>query len=272
MYPKYYLQVKNSFTTSAMSSVQQKLNHVDERSKKIVIGFMRLSEAMIPIDIINLCILFYAISESFDKHGKLLHISDSENGMKDVIVEQKTRESSQSVLASFVVDTEQLATSAIEWTFKIHPTTIKQLSRLIMYVGIVDGSEKTITNFPLDNYAFGAGKSYRNYGWRCRVRRENTMREKINQWIHQRSHTFKSDRRYQDNAAVTVFKSGDNEVNTIQLRMDIPKKSLLMIVNDKKDGIKKFENVDMTGLYRMALSMRAPCFKIEIVDFQINQQ
>ena len=266
--------IKTSFS---MSSLQARLKNVDVKSKKIVIGFIRLSHMMIPIDIINLCILFYAICESFGKHGEYLHISDSENGVESVIVEQKERESGQTVLGSFVIDTQQLAKSVIEWTFKIYPTTIKQVPIFIMYIGIVDGSEETITNsIELDTYAFASGKSYRNYGWRCRVRRRSRRgklgRNNVNDGIFQRSHTLKSDSISETDADASSFKIGDNEFNTVQLSFDITKQSLSIMVNAKANTGKKFENVDVNGLYRMALSMRAPGVKVEIVDFQITHQ
>ena len=254
-----------------MSSLQQKLENVDARTKEIVIGFIRLSYKMVPVDIINLCILFYALCESFDQRGKFLYISASENGMKDAIVEQKHKECAQTVLGSFVIDAEQLGQSVIQWTFKIYPISIKDWFRSIMYFGIVDGSPKSIMNLiQFDTYVFAPNRKYRNYGWRF----EN-YRRSGSQMIGQQSHTFKDNYGPAGNSEYTVLETGDDKVNMIELVLDIPRKSLMVIVNDKKDALNvigKYENVDMSGFYRMALSFRQPGSKVEIVDFQINQQ
>ena len=249
-----------------MASIQQRLENINQRSKRIVMGFIRLCYVMVPIDIINLCVLFYAICESFDKPGKDLYISDSENGLKNVIVEQKERIGAHSVFGSFVIDSEKLGNSVIEWTFKLYSTSIHPFHGLIMYIGIVDGAEDTITDLTKrEGYALSCRAKYRNYGWRM-------VAQDGDEDTYQQSHTLEHTKAY---SIKSVFKTDGDKLNMIQLTLNIPQRSLSLIVNDKQksmDVIKKFENVDVTGLYRMALSMRYPGTKIEIVDFQILQQ
>ena len=146
---------------------------------------------------------------------------------------------------------------------------MRQLNRLIMYIGIVDGSQKSIKELiNMDRYAF-FNRSYRNYGWRFEV-----YRETASQSIKQRSHSLQYDK-HERRSNARVFKTEDNEVNMVRLILDVPNKSLMVVVNDESNSlspINKFENVDISGLYRMALSMRHPGVKIEIIDFQITQK
>ena len=136
---------------------------------------------------------------------------------------------------------------------------------MIMYIGIVDGSIQTIKELQnLDRYAFSCNAKYRNYGWRILV-------HQTNQCISQQSHSL--DDRHQSHSNISVFKTRKNQVNMMLLTLDISQQSLSVIVNDERNSMnpfKKFENVDLTGLYRMALSMRYPGTKIEIFDFQIT--
>ena len=49
-----------------MASVQERLKSVDEVSKKIVTGYITLSLMDVPLEIANLCLLFYFMFEAFD--------------------------------------------------------------------------------------------------------------------------------------------------------------------------------------------------------------
>ena len=63
-----------------MSSIQPRLKWIDDITRSIVIGFIRLSFVDIPNELINLCILFHAIVESFDEELCNDHIIVSNNG------------------------------------------------------------------------------------------------------------------------------------------------------------------------------------------------
>ena len=88
-----------------MSSLQlYGLKFTDNISKTIIKGFIRGISTAVPIDIINLCLLFYVRVERFhpELHGDHLVISNSGKGYENTTVQNIKGEKTHTVLGAIL--------------------------------------------------------------------------------------------------------------------------------------------------------------------------
>ena len=110
-----------------MMSTFETLKQVDERTKDIVFGYIRLSktESMVPIEICYICLLFYhLISEQFIECGEKMRIisSNESKGKVNDIVEMKEAEDREwawiTVHGNVIIDCKKNPDVIARWSIK----------------------------------------------------------------------------------------------------------------------------------------------------------
>ena len=149
--------------SKAAVSSTQRLRSIDKRSRIIVTGYIRLCLVDIPIDIIHLCLLFYAIYDTFDTklHGPFIIISDADDEHQNTIVQKTKNEGWDVAVGTFIVDVLQYEKCISEWTLRLHACPKEIVSLLLFAIGIIDNKQcKDSTK-----YCFAQRKEHKNYGW-----------------------------------------------------------------------------------------------------------
>ena len=146
-----------------MSFNQKTVECIDETAKSLVIGFIRIVAMDIPIDIVNICLLFYLIIvDTFDRKlcGKLIHISNSkENGYHDTVAQATISTVYNSVIGSFIIDAAKYTNCIIQWTLNVHSSTKEFVDKIMFGIGIVEDNGCVDVN----SYCFGSRHIYSDY-------------------------------------------------------------------------------------------------------------
>ena len=228
---------------------------MDEIWMKLVTGFIRLSSKDIPMDIVNLCLSFYVMVETFhaELHGQDLVVSNSEDGNEHLVLTYKKNETWQSAMGSFNIDSSSYKDSIIQWTLKLAPLTFS-------FFGFVIGIVEETKDHNFDSQLFGNLRKQKNYGWQILVS------ERLQFLIQKR---MGKDGEFQMfSSSDPILRKGQNEDNIFNLMLKIPNKSLACVVNGKE--LESFENIDMTVFYRLVLAFYTKGTMVEIIDFEIS--
>ena len=100
-----------------MSTVFSKLKQIDVRSKNIIYGYIRMIEGdwEIPMDIKNLCLLYFFESEEFEGYDKKLKVSSSASDKHNDIAEQIDGGCWYCVFGKIIIDPMNSPSSIYIW-------------------------------------------------------------------------------------------------------------------------------------------------------------
>ena len=235
-----------------------RLKSVDEIYRVIVIGFIRSSMMDIPIDIMNICVFFYATIEAFDKElvDNELTLSNCGN-----IISLNKNYSWNTAVGSFKIDVRSYKNCIIEWIFKVQHS-----NDFVLQVGIVehDIKHKKIGTDDIGD-CFDMGQGYICYGFHIAA-----LEQYIKHWLTPTT--------YKENMGTKTFEGmvqmGDDKTNLVKLKFNIIDKSLsLVIVVDGLDKeISTLNDIDMSVTYRIAVAIFKHGTNVELMNFKIGNK
>ena len=224
-----------------MSSTQSIWNAVDSVTDILVSGSIKSCIMhYVPMDITNLCILFYMINiEKFDRRlcGQKLIISNSyETGKNDTILQQLPSLHYNSAMCAFIIDPIKYANCTIEWKFKIYPLSRK--TSFLFTIGIVEDNEKIQHN--LNSNCFepnDASKNYAYYGYDihcCELQKSWKSLKDSNKFVLLCNYLVNTPRNYGSHGAYleeSRIKPWGKDAYVIKTILNIPNKSFVADVN-----------------------------------------
>ena len=241
----------NDQTLAETMATFSKLKFVDEKSPKLVFGYIRAIERTvtskeheIPDDIKNLCLLyFYIIFEQFDVASHRLKLSSSDKDKENDIVEQIHAASWNNVFGKRIIDPEQNPNCIYIWTlqFKCNPD---QENSSTPSIGIISKDNKCYTD--MTEYCF----MYDNHNFYCWE----------TAWSASRMRGKET-----SSYAQTFIRSGD----IIKMEFNVKNKSLRFYCNDKDLGVSQ-DNIDINCQYCLALSFATQTHSMQILNFEIK--
>ena len=212
------------------------LKNIDQRTKDIVIGYIKQCQLLLPQNntyynipslVRHLCMAYYLIKEYFTKHSKDIELN--ENGS----IATNTASDFRSAYGNIVIDGELLM--IYKWWFKI-------LRASVICIGI-DSSNKKHIDVDYSNPEI----NYCNFGaYYC------------------------GGKKYGHDLAYNGVDYGDawGEDEVIKMELNTKKRTLQFHVNDKNQGI-AFKDIDFKNkTYHMAIAMYGEQDSLELIDFQ----
>ena len=236
-----------------MSTLYSRLKFVDDRCRNITFGYIRRIEGKlmskefeIPINIKNLCLLYYFEAEQFDKHSTRLTVSSSNEHKQNDIVVQSVSGCWYCVYGRVIIDPQKHPSIMYEWTVK-YKRDEKSIGTSPS-IGIVSTNHTELEN-NLEYYCF---MSYDNdfYCWqtawktaRRRVDRDNDKQKPI----------------YGDDFGLDC---GD----VIKMQFDTKNATLRFYKNEKDLGI-AHKDINMNNKYQFAMSFANETHSMQLLDF-----
>ena len=252
-----------------MSSSQQRLQFVDDITRSIVIGFIRLSFVDIPNELINLCILFYAIMECFDKElcNDAITVSDSKYGGIDKVISTKPIASltPRAAQCAFRIDPAIHSKCSLEWTFKldIKSHNNDRTNFIKFHLGIIQEMEKDKRIY--GGGLFGHRDKHNNYGWHIAYKK-NEKKDRIRKQTHATTTRLKSHFLRGKDA---VMERGYDNDNTIKVILNVLNKTLRLVINDVDLNELMHENVEIADIFRMGWILQRGGMRVWIHNFKI---
>ena len=227
--------------TTATLSV---LKLVDDKTKYLIYGYLNEIERELldknnkmPMDIKNLCILFYFIKEQFKIHGSYLKLT-SKLSKTSQFMDTVTRINDSEWTAAygeFKIDPDIYPNSIFIWTLKIH-----QITHTSILFGI------SSTNTVLNDLCFGLKNKGIYYSWNPCL------------W------GFMSN----DGSYYPTSKINCNANDIIKIIFDIKENRLNFNVNGKDIG--GFDNIDISVSYYLAVALYYEHDCVQITDFDVK--
>ena len=227
----------------ATKQLFDEIKKIDERTKIIVLGYIRLCQKLlssknnpyynIPELINYLCIIYYHHSEYFTKHGQFIQLNQNNDTITRIL---KVSNTDNSVYGNILIDAAVNLNIIYSWTFKI-------IESSLMFIGIDSSNKKHIGgDFSFFNgdyfYAYGGGDGIGNHGW---IYSQITLEEEY----------------------------GDNLKINDELRMELNTKNSTMryFINNIDQGI-AFQDIDFDDnkKYYMAICLTSSS-KVKLIDF-----
>ena len=247
------------------STQQQRLKYFDATSTKIVVGFIRLVSVEIPNELINLCLLFYAIIEIFDEElcsqDVIVSNSKDDGHSKSEFTTINNNTKTRYTFGSFRIDPAIHSKSVIEWTFEYSANNDK--STFIKFdMGITEA-------IAIDEFAnfkgclFGETSHYKNYGWRAiykQKKKYDLIRKRTN------GSAFNSE---VFSGARSIIKRGHDEVNIIKIILNMTQKSISLVINDQKLYALRHDDIKINDIFRMGWSLQRTGIRVSIFDFKV---
>ena len=244
------------------------LKFVDDRSKLIVSGYIHNiekksnSNIIIPDEIINICLIYYFIFESFHQtlHSKNIILKANDIGMENMIATSNHDLRWIMVYGDFIVNAAEYAHCIFEWTLNLR----FKAEEIAFGIGIIESCNEVDTN--LEEYGFGRGRPFTNYGWHMvylfgppTIRRVAKEDRYVNIEKNKRSKITNKN----------FLKQDEDKGNKVMVQFDIKKKTLKCWINDEDIGI-GHEEVDITKAYRFGVAVYYKSARVEIIEFKIK--
>ena len=213
-----------------------KLNNVDQETSYLVSGYIRaiqkeFNERIIPTEVIDLCIIYYFITEFFSKCGKDMKISAD----NDSFTTKLEGYSWNTAYGNNIIDMNKTPNLIYEWTI--------QCTEKYFILGLESTDFKNINTDISDSGRYfykDTKQKCKYYGWytASSLHTNNYM----NDAIHHK--TFNED-----------WSSDLQDIDReIMMELNCKNKTISYSVNNKNYGI-AFKNVEATQQYRLGVSM-----------------
>ncbi len=213
------------------------VKYVDEMTKYIVLGFFhelqKALDLIVPDDVINICILYFFVSEYFAKCGPFLSLkTDSVLICCSAVW--------NTAYGSIIIDGEKAFNSIYKWTFEIN--------------NHCEGG----TLIGIDSSEF------------LKINSDITAKKCVSECYY--AFFPKRGRRFSHQIMADEYGNVcyGNCVNVV-MELNCKKKKLKYFVDGKFQGV-AFRNIDFTTKYRLAISVSAGqrCKSVQILDFQVK--
>ena len=259
-----------------MSSLQAKLNRINDRWKKLVGGYIREAQATvkskhdIPQEIITLCLLYYVfIDLAFDDklHGHLAKLKDSSQHKNAIVCGTGAW---STVYSKFTIIPQQYPQSIISWVVKVYNKGGNSGDN-VFAIGISGEDLSKISNF--DGYRF-MNTNLNTFAWHFYM---STIYTVPNNSQNGRTKKQKEDKKQEvvgiSSAVNRTFGSkyayAHKEEFMVRLELDVERKEFKIYVNDHVFG-EFWHEIKFENEYRLAVSATRRSFKAEIVDMEIR--
>ena len=210
----------------------------------------------IPIDIIRLCLLYFAIIESFDPnlHSDDIELSANDDGVGNMIISPRpVRPYWCMAYGSYIIDAAETPKSVIKWSVKFHSPNTD--TNRVFAIGI-----NTEDPDSFNSYGFGGVESD-NYGLHVI---EGGLLDLIKD-VHNNGEAHVPE----DTNDKWLTYGAENILDII---LNIPDKTMRFIINNNDTGY-WFENIEFNDKYRLAVATYQPSeMKIEIIGFTIAEK
>ena len=148
-----------------MSTVFSTLKYVDERTKLIIFGYIHTIEArflsndqQIPIDIKNLCLLYYFQPEHWEKCGNRMQISSTGAHRFNDVLTQRGAGCWYCAYGRAIINPKVNPNMIFKWTLRY---TKSQGTTSSISVGIISNN----CHYPTEGAYCFMGKDYEYYAW-----------------------------------------------------------------------------------------------------------
>lgn len=243
-----------------MPSIFSKLKFVDKKSRQITFGYIRTIERNlkqeIPIEVKNLCLLYFYETEEFGHCSEKLKVSSSTEDKQNDTVEQMDGTSWFSVFGKTIIDPQKTPSSIYIWKLEI---TAPNHAHTSQSIGILEANMdhlKQQNTKPMDLYAFNTSNiGLKYYAWATGYGETDVAENGKNQHYP-----------YGPSVGPTRDISRKKLVNIITMELNIPKKTLRFILNDEDQGV-ACDDIDITRKYWLAISFAGVGFKAQILSF-----
>lgn len=232
-----------------------RLKYVDDRSKKIIFGYIREIESILssytpkfPEDIKNLCILFYFEFEQFDECSAKLQISSSSEYKENDIVEQIESSGWYNVYGKTIIDPKECPDAIYLWTLLFTKDVTRYQSIFSPPIGII--SVQKIKMISFDDYCFSGFTGPPFYCWET--------------W-NQRARLTGNLGKGKEYGKQKGLKQDD----TVEMEFDVKNKSLRFYLNGNDLGI-AHNDIDLDAKYKLGMSFASKTHKMQLINFEIK--
>eukprot|EP01083_Nonionella_stella_P077828 212735_1 len=232
------------------------LSQKEENADKLVYGYIHLFHGHhFPPELVNLCLLFYLLGESFNAklHGENIQIVSSNKAILHL-------SSSSSICGSNIIDTQQHPSSIFSWTIKLYANGPAKMQLGIGILSTCDHINRHChCNRIINSNCFAYDQSQCSYfslytttGY-CTLDSSNSL-SKVNGFNHD---------------ALLVYNADSVKDNIIRMELNTKYRIIKYYINGFDAGV-AYNQIDFTKKYRFAVCLYKKDTIIEIIDFAIS--